>query len=313
MFNYNKETYYKTRSINEEKRREIAQEFISKNTDKKELAKKYGVSEYSIGKWIKEYLTEEEISKIKEAKEKSKPVEKNNLAKILKFEDEFAVYGRFGKGTPNGKIMSFYKDTLKIGEGVDLTVKQARREINKLLHFITTDDFYNEYGRKFNLVDMYLTTNIQVKDILNNYYDYMLEEEYTPIYHFILEQLKSIDNESLKSYNNSSKIQISSRFERPVNKSIEDIKSCKFLFYKKLRASEIDANNAYEILLDLNKKYGVKYDDISYFIILREYIINKENINSFYALGEKYKKDLDLYSHVQVRCIPALTRREKNK
>ena len=305
MYNYNKDTYKQTKSINSEKRSEIVHELLDGTTTHRDLAAKYGVSTYTIRNWIKE------IETIKKNKEAAKPAERNNLEKIRRCEREFSRADVHAGHSANDKIKKFYSEFLKIGEGVDLQPKYARKEINKLLRFISTDDFYNEYGRKYNLVDMYLTTNLQVKDLFENYYDYMDDEEYLKIYNFVIEQLKLIDNTYLRGYNVASRRHLSCRFERPVEQDIKDIMERKFLFFRKMIATEVDVQKAYETLVDLNKKYGVKYDDVSLYIVLREYI--NGNIDSFYELGEKYKKELDIHSHVQVRCISLLTRREKNK
>lgn len=311
MFDYDKSSYKKTKNIKNDKRNEIVHELISGTVTQRELAEKYGVSHYTIRNWVKEFLTDEEIELIKKNKLAAIPVERNNLAKIRKCEEEYSRASVHAGHSSNDKIKKFYTEFLKIGTGVDLSPKDARRNINKLLKFITTDDFYNEYGRKYNLVDMYLTTNLQVKDLLETYYDYMDDEEYLTIYNFIIDQLVHIDNTYLRGYKTTSRRHLSCRFEKPVEHDIKDIMERKFLFFRKIVATELDVEKAYETLVDLNQKYGVKYDDVSLYIILREYI--NENIDSFYELGEKYKKELDLHSHVQVRCIPLLTRREKNK
>lgn len=103
---------------------------------------------------------------------------------------------------------------------------------------------------------------------------------------------------------------LASRFFQPAQVGIDRITSLKLLNYVPLDVSLYDAQKAHEILLDLNEKYGVKYDDISLYTILRS-VLNNE-IDSYYKVAEDYKRELDMYTHVQKRCIPLLTRRERN-
>ena len=49
---------------------------------------------------------------------------------------------------------------------------------------------------------------------------------------------------------------------------------------------------------------------MSLYAILFAYL--NGDIDSFYTIGEKYKKELDQRTTVRVRCIPTLTRRESN-
>jgi len=318
MFNYNKESYTKAKNTSIEQRKELVHLILEGKASRKDIAN-MGYSDYIVKKWIQEYLTPEEIELIKRRKEEAKKAQedaKKNIPladKIKKAEEEFNRYGYKIETKKYDQIFRFFKEELKIGDGIGLSLKQARIEINKLLQFITTDTFYKTYGRNYTIVDMYLTTNLQIKDLLITYYDLMLDEEYLPIYHFIVEQLKGIDNKCSNTYLNASRNVLSSRFEKPANKQIEDIISTRFFMFRKLNATEMDAQMAREILLDLNRTFGVKYDDVSLFIILREYIINPGNIYSFYEIGEKYKNELDLISHVEVNDITILTRRRINQ
>jgi transposase-like protein len=279
---------------------------------RKEISKKHDVSEDLIGQWVRKYLTKEQKELIKSKKNAPVVVERDNLAKIRRCEKEYSRIDTGAHISPkNDKIRKFYIETLKIGNGLELDKYDAQAEFIKLIEFISTDKFYKEYGREYTIVDMYLTTNLQIKDLFDPKYDFLDKEVSQLIYEFVKNQLVNIENTYLRDCNVTNKRHLVCRFMRPVDNEMKDIIDRRFFLFKKMSANETDVLRAYETLKDLNQKYGVKYDDISLYIILRE-IIN-ENIDSFYELGEKYKSELDMKSHVQIRCIPLLTRREKNE
>ena len=210
------------------------------------------------------------------------------------------------------RIRKIYKEELQVGQGHGFNKRVATKEIKKLFTFLTTDEFEKKYGRVFNIVDLYLTTNLQVSDILENYEHCMSTDEMITFVSFIKSTIKEIDkNVSFQvTTNRVNKMFLASRFFQPAQVGIDRITSLRLLNYVPLDVSLYDAQKAYEILLDLNEKYGVKYDDISLYTILRS-VLNNE-IDSYYKVAEDYKRELDMYTHVQKRCIPLLTRRERN-
>ena len=308
---YDKASYARTKSMSIGDRIDIVHELLESNITKRALAKKHEVSEYAINAWIEAYLTKEERELLKKNKNVALPKVRNNLAKIQECEKIFSRLDTQHCVAKNDSIRKFYIETLKIGNGIELDKQNAQSEFMKLIEFISTDKFYKEYGREYSIVDMYLTTNLQIKDLFDNNYDFLDKEVSQLLYDFVKNQLLNIDNTYLRSYENANKRRLVCRFMRPVDSEIKDITDRRFFLFRKMQATEEDVIRAYETLLDLNQKYGVKYDDISLYIILREIINN--NINSFYELAEKYKNELDIHSHVRVRCIPLLTRREKNQ
>ncbi len=210
------------------------------------------------------------------------------------------------------RLRKIYKEELKVGQGYNLDREIATNEINRLSSFLTTDEFKNKYGREFNIVDLYLTTNLQVSDILENYKEFMDIDTMVSFVSFVKTTLKEIDKQSTfqVTTNRLNKDFLVARFNQPSQVGIDRITDLKLLNYMPIDATLEDARKAHKILLDLNEKYGVKYDDISLYTILKS-LINNE-IDSYYLVAEDYKNKLDQHTHVQKRCIPLLTRRERN-
>ena len=244
-------------------------------------------------------------------------MEKFNMSTNLKYNMNYIKmcedFYSSNNGVTKGMIHKFYKDYLKIGEGKQLTFYiDIRNNLLKLSNLINSEEFKLKYGHEFNIVDMYLTTNLQVRDLFENYTTYINGSTMKEFLLFVKKNLMEVDNiySCRNLYKSGSKMVYSARFFRPTKKGIDKILDLNFINYNSLDASLDDVNKAHEILLDLNQKYGVKYDDISLYIILRSYL-NGE-IESYYKLAEENKEELDKHSHVQKRCIPLLTRREKN-
>lgn len=294
----------------------------------------YGVSSETLKKWLDKYRNGErkqrnhtrkvkEVTQVKKEKKQKTVISiakmPNNFEKIALSEDLY-TNGALVKHNSSQEraIINFYQEKLNIGGGLSLdtpflggSITTIRNEIIKLYNFITTDEFKNKYGRDYTLVDMYLTTNLSIKDLCYDYLRYMNNEERGTILTFIQNQLKLVDNEKINNHKIDSKNTLYSRFSSPVRKKLNDIVNLHFVTYRKIDgATEDDAMDAYEHLLKLNEMYGVKYDEISLHIILREFM--NGNIQSFYDVAEDYKEELDKVSHVVVRCEPILTRREKN-
>lgn len=230
-------------------------------------------------------------------------------AQTLSFYEEKYVTSMI---STKNRIRKIYKDELKVGQGYGFNKRVATKEIKKLFVFLTTDEFEIKYGRKFNIIDLYLTTNLQVSDILENYENCMSTDEMITFVAFIKNTVKEIDKNVIFQVSTSAinKSILASRFCQPSQAGIDRITSLKLLNYISIDVSLYDVQKAHEILLDLNDKYGVKYDDISLYTILRS-VLNNE-IDSYYKVAEDYKRELDMYTHVQKRCIPLLTRRERN-
>ena len=231
-----------------------------------------------------------------------------NLAALKEYEQKYVTSMSYARYI----IRKIYKDELHVGKGYNLAENEAKNELQKLRSFLMTDEFEKKYNRKFNIVDLYLTTNLQVCDFYEDYAIYIDEDFMIKLVSFIKNTIRDVDNQSgLRIVTNvPSKMLLSSRFTQPSQVGIDRITNLKLLNYVPINATIDDAKKAHEILLDLNDKYGVKYDDICLYIILRS-VLNNE-IDSYYTVAEDFKKELDEHTHVQKRCIPLLTRRERN-
>ena len=237
---------------------------------------------------------------------------KYNLAYIKKLENDYSTTSTLGTYSAYVNARKFYKGVLKIANGCDLSMEKAKEEISRLYNFLTTDDFKNEFGRDFDLIDMYLATNIQIGDLCENYVKYINKDQLVKFLFFMRDTMYKEDNiySCLNTYKSMSKQTFHSRFYRPSQKSIDKLLKLELTNYNPINASLEDVEKAHEILLDLNDKYGVKYDDVSLYLILDAYV--NKTADSYYKVAEKYKDYLYKESHVQKRCIPLLTRREKN-
>ena len=230
---------------------------------------------------------------------------------IDKLEEEYTptLANNYAKAS---KITKIFKEDLKVGQGYNLEDSVARAELDRLFFFINTDGFIKEYGRRYNIVDLYLTTNLQISDLCSDYLKHLKKEEIPQVLKFIRSNLNRVDNNKIfqERYKQGSKRIYQCRFYRPSKKSLNDLLNLDFRYYNALDATYYDVKMAHEALLELNEKYGVKYDDISLYLLLDEFL--KKNIESFYKIGEENKARLDEYTHVVKREIPLLTRREKN-
>lgn len=292
-----------TKYISSEKIIEIVNEFKNENVSRRYLGRKYNVSGEMVGRWIKldkegtlyEYLLKREESQR----------ELGFYEIIEKYEN---MYNPFNQ---KPKIINFYRHELRIGDNVILDFETIDSEIAKLQSFLFSDDFKREYGREYNIVDLYLTTNLSVKDIVYNYQAYMDFVTQKRFISFIRSQLVKVDN--IKIFSNwlcNYKASLYSRFQRPAQKRILQMLNQDFILFNNIKVCKQDIYKAYQILLDLNEKYGVKYDEISFYYVLDAYINNY--VDSYYTLGEKYKAELDKVTHVQKNELPTLTRRENN-
>ena len=265
------------------------------------LAKKYGVSTDLIFIFCK-YDKEGKLDEYLERRIKNQVKLLDGLPKLRKYECEYSPF----KTKP--QINKFYAETLKIGDNINLSSNAARREINRLMGFLNLDTFKKEYGRDFNIVDLYLTTNLSIKGLCETYQGYMTVIEAKQILNFLHRQLMRVDNLNLFYTYMYSASTTYYRFTRPSEKRIIQILNQQFFSSNKIDATKEEIEKAYQILLDLNEKYGVKYDEVSFYAIID--VVKAGLEDTFYQIGDKYKDKLDQRTEVRVRCIPTLTRRE---
>ena len=292
-----------TKHISNEKIIDIINEFKNGNVSRSYLGRKYNVSCEMICNWVRF----EEEGKLHEylLKRENRNRELGFYEKIEKYESMYSPFNY------NSQIIGFYKHELKIGDNIILDFETIDSEIAKLQGFLFSNDFKKEYGRDYNVIDLYLTTNLSVKDIVYNYTAYMDVVTQKRFLSFIRKQLIKVDNIGIfNNWLSNYKASLYSRFQRPAEKRILQMLNLDFILFNNIKVCSQDIYKSYQILLDLNDKYGVKYDEISFYYVLDAYVHNY--IDSYYELGEKYKDELDKVTHVQKNELPTLTRRENN-
>ena len=264
------------------------------------LSKKYNASPSSITRILDMYENGT-LEKYLEQR-RVRLSEDKNIKTVLEYEDMYNPMSYYVK------INNFYANDLKIAGNIELSKEDALEEINKLVSLIISEDFLNDYGRSFNLIDMYLSTNLTAKGLCVDYQAYMDMHSAQIINNFLHSELSKVDNSDIFRTYCYSKPNTYRRFTRPATRRINKMLNLDFFLFNQIDASIEDVKAAHDILLDLNEKYGVKYDEISLYILLQTYL--EGNIESYYKVADKYKEELDQKTRVQKRCIPLLTRRE---
>lgn len=307
----------------------ICEDFLDRKFELKEKAAMVGIElDYHVTRstvygWLDKYFPNYNKVVVKNKKKvekvsKKQPIvkhDRDNLEKLFYYDE---VYTENKDKTKDIEIRKFYTNVLKVADGINLDKENAIKELKKLYELLTTDTFRKRYGRDFTLVDMYLTTNLSINDLLKNYYGYMDNAQRNAFLEFIAKQIKLVDNPQYRNHDILSKLTISRRFSAPVKKNINKIINLDTIKYNGISATVDEAADAYSYFEELNSKYGVKYDDVSFHIIFREYINAKRNdLNPrvFDSVAKDYKDELDKLSHVvdRSKCSRVLTRREINK
>lgn len=275
------------------------------NTTMSAVARKYNISNTSVKNWVRKDQNNELFEFL--LKVESSQEETDETDKIFEYEDKFNPF------KVNRKINLFYSDELKIGDNINLDEETTRNELKKLRSLINSYDFKRTYGRNFDIVDLYLTTNLSIKTICIDSEELIGTVESKLLLYFLQGQVMKVDNNDIFINFRSSRSNTYIRYTRPAEKRIYDLLNQKFLLYNKpedVTYTKEDIYMAFQYLHDLNLNYGVKYDEISFYTILITY--KKGLINTYYEVAEKYKNELDEHTHVHVRENPILTRRENN-
>lgn len=275
------------------------------NTTMSAVARKYNISNTSVSNWVKKDQNKELYEFL--LKVESLQEETDETDKIFEYEDKFSPF------KVNRKINLFYSDELKIGDNINLDEETTRNELKKLRSLINSYDFKRTYGRYFDIVDLYLTTNLSIKTICIDSEELIGTVESKLLLYFLQGQVMKVDNNDIFINFRSSRSNTYIRYTRPAEKRIYDLLNQKFLLFNKpegVTYTKEDIYMAFQYLHDLNLNYGVKYDEISFYTILNTY--KKGLINTYYEVAEKYKNELDKHTHVHVRENPILTRRENN-
>lgn len=204
-------------------------------------------------------------------------------------------------------IYKLYNELYKVGTSMNLDECQFNQELFKLYNFITCGEFEKEFGRKYDVIDMYLTTNLQIVDLIDisgKNYDV---EKIKVIKAWLAEQYSLISN---IGDNRASKHARLNLINFPACYHIKHLKQMDFKFYAPNKYSIEDVEEAEKILLDLNKNYGVKYDVLSLARLVDSY--KQENDLSYYSVADRYFDEVTARSYVDNRsCNPTFVRRYK--
>jgi len=235
-----------------------------------------------------------------------------NRKLLLELEDLYTKYKSTNNNSTKTDISYIYSERLGIGKSPNIDKKAKLEDIKRVYNYITTDEFINKYGREFTIADLYLTSNLQVEDLVKIENGLINKDEYLKFKLFLTKSLSNIFTSNMHAFNTTLSIKaILSKFYSPAQNKINDMKKQNFSDYYNINASFLDVAYASDIMTELNETYGLKVDDISFYLIL-ESVVSK-NENSYFEVAEDHKELLDKYTHVAVRCIPQLTRREINK
>jgi len=204
-------------------------------------------------------------------------------------------------------IYKLYNELYKVGTSMNLDECQFNQELFKLYNFITCGKFEKEFGRKYDVIDMYLTTNLQIVDLINisgKNYDI---EKIKVIKAWLAKQYSLISNISGNKTSKNARLNL---INFPACYHIKHLKQMDFKFYSPNKYSIEDVEEAEKILLDLNNNYGVKYDVLSLARLVDSY--KQENDLSYYSVAGKYFEEVAACSYVDNRsCNPTFVRRYK--
>ena len=213
-------------------------------------------------------------------------------------------------------IHKLFMTKYDIGKSSNLDKKDLASEFKRLYFNIVDESFEAQYGRKINLVDMYLMTNIQPEDF-NKVTNVGLpsEEAIKLLQWFKAEYTNKFSNDShtsRMSYMSGPNLGfIIKRMSSPTNLVIDSFNNGEFGEYQMSYFSQEDLNKTYAVLLDLNRKYGLKMDPYTYICILNSVICGEEG--QYYTIAETYKPILDKKTHIVESSNPTFTRRYKNE
>lgn len=207
----------------------------------------------------------------------------------------------------NAAILKLYTEIYHVGESMHFDKKELIKELDKLVNFITSSDFEETFGRKYDIVDMYLTTNLQVIDVIDiNASNYDINK-LKVIKHWMSDQFSLICR---TGNNGTSRNQKLALINYPATHQIAHFKKLDYKMYADKKYNKEDVEKAEEILLDLNRLYGVKYDILSLSHIVNSY---KENNDlSYYDVADEYYDEVISNTYVDLnKDNPTFTRRYK--
>ena len=166
--------------------------------------------------------------------------------------------------------------------------------------------------KPFSIIDMYLITNVQMEDFAS-VCDLGIEdkEKVVGLYRWFKNSYSSMYKQRDYMASRLSMENALKKFSAPSAHLIKGFMDGSFGDYAYTTHTKEEAIKAYETLLDLNKKYGVKVDQFTYLAMLNSVVLGEEQI--YYKVGRYHKPYLDKTSHVQVESSPMFTRRIKNE
>ena len=244
-----------------------------------------------IARCLKDVINEEHVLSLEEA---------------VFLDSEYQTQDRDTKG----KIRKALSISCRIGRSIGLSDSELKKEFTNLYYFIIENSSENRFSKPFDIVDMYLTTNIQPEDFSRMYSVGLPSHMISVISKWFKETYVSMFEKSLGNPLFDSSRNIVLEMCKPSIHIVKEFINNSFGLYAPIEHNTRDLERAYFVLCDLNKKYGVKYDHFTFMAVLRSVVWGEDS--SYYALGNKYKEALDNVSHIVNKGEPVFTRREKN-
>ena len=209
-------------------------------------------------------------------------------------------------------INKIYKDVYGVGKTIGVNNSTLKRDFEKLYEYIFEGKYEEKYHKPFTIIDLYLVTNIQVEDFssicslgINN------KEKVVALYKWFKDSYSSMFKDGEHMQESLSLNNVVRKYSCPSGYVIKELMSDSFGEYTCINHTNEDTIKAYETLLDLNKKYGVKVDQFTFLAMLSSVVRGEEQI--YYKVGRYHKPYLDKTSHIQIESSPMFTRRVKNE
>ena len=236
---------------------------------------------------------------------------------VLTDEEFYQVESLYENGSNEIKSLlnKLFINVYGIGQSNNLQREELAKEFRRLYYYITDELFEAQLGRKVNIADMYLITNIQPQDFHNvSNVGLSIDEIKTLLCWFKTEFSNRANKEMLSqcSFNTGTNLeQIIKKMGNPSVSVIQEFNCGEFGKYNVKYYSKQDLDRTNEVLLDLNENYGLKIDPYTYLCVLDSVVWGEEN--TYYKLANTFKPILDKNTHVVKNENPILTRRIKNE
>ncbi|MCR5787560.1 MAG: hypothetical protein K6G37_00485 [Bacilli bacterium] len=216
---------------------------------------------------------------------------------VLTAEEAFELSDKFytcANPEEKRKIRIIRAKSTNCGKSIGLNEVDLQKEYMNLYSFISSDEFEKEYGHKYSIVDMYLTTNLQLDDILNVSNvckDTQVAMTISVWFKYELSPLipYGVHNVGKQSANN-----LHARAIAPVNGYIN-----------KMKRDETQSNEYIDLTISMLEsfeyRYGVEFN-LATLTKLHELLYEydpKELKDSFDEIGNRFKDILDQKSFIE--------------